>query len=373
MSGRKNPKQATVNLLWARAAGHCELCGRDVTYTLSSGHRGKYGEVAHIEAYSPDGPRFNAEQTEDERNAIDNLMLLCPSCHKDIDEHPGDYSVDFLKSRKLHYEESVKLAVDAVGSAETDVITFAQCIGSNEYTISEKDWRDALIDAGVNAGNAGVINAAKGVPCGYGPDTLRALRGRIDLYLESIHTNPTRRTSVFAFAPQPALIGLGTMLADDGSVDVYQKRRGTDSWSWESEGEQNEFAFDELVSGVSEDCALVVSVSGLIHQDTYAAALPKDVGSIYELRAVSAGPSAIRLKNDWLSFKRAASESLYAIHDQHPEMRRLHIFPAMPISACVAFGMAWNERLIPEIIVYEKDDATFHRALSIGGSDGFAE
>ena len=369
---RKSPRQATVNLLWARAAGHCELCGRDVTYTLSSGRRGKYGEVAHIEAYSPDGPRFNAGQTEDERNAIDNLMLLCPSCHKDIDEHPVDYGVDFLRGCKSHHEESVKSAVDAIGSSETDVITFAQRIGENEYTISDKDWRQALIDAGVNAGDAGKVDASKGVPCGYGPDTLQALRQRIDLYRESIHICPDRRTSVFAIAPQPALIGLGTMLADDGNVDVYQKRRDVDSWSWESNGKQNNYIFSQLMPGVSEDCALVISVSGSIHRDTYSGAFPNHIGSIYELRAARIGPSAIRLKSDWLSFRRAANEAIHAIHDQHPEARRLHVFPAMPTSACVAFGMAWNDRLISEMIVYEKNDATFHRALSIGGPDGFA-
>ena len=83
---RKDPAQATVNLLWALAAGHCELCGSDVTSTLLSGLRGKYGQVAHIEAYSPGGPRYSEVQTEKECNSIDDLMLLCPACHKLIDE-----------------------------------------------------------------------------------------------------------------------------------------------------------------------------------------------------------------------------------------------------------------------------------------------
>lgn len=370
---RKGLKQATVNLLWARAAGHCELCGRDVTYALSSGHRGKYGEVAHIEAYSPDGARFNVRQTDRERNAIDNLMLLCPSCHKDVDEHPEDYSVDFLKSRKCCYEESVRRAVDAIGSTETDVITLAMDIGSKEHVISEKEWKRALVAAGINVGDVGVTDASKGVPYGYGPDALWALRRRIDLYHESIHTDSAKRTSVFAIAPQPILICLGTMLADDGNVDVYQKRRDVEGWSWASDGEPNAFTFAEQESGFSEDCVIVVSVSGLIDRATYSEVLPDGVGAIYELMASRINPSAIRLKKDWHEFRRVASEAFYAIHDQHPEVRRLHVFPAMPVSACVAFGMVWNERLIPEMVVYEKTDAVFHRALSIGGSDVFAE
>ena len=370
---RKDPASATVNLLWALAAGHCELCGSDVTNTLLSGRQGKYGQVAHIEASSPGGPRYNEAQTDDECNSIDNLMLLCPACHKFIDENAFDFGVEFLKGRKRSHEASVKAAVDAIGPVLSDVITLGMRVGGNDFPIAEKEWKRAMVDAGVNIGGARLFDASRDVPKGYGPETLRALERRISTYRELIHGDASRRTSVFALAPQPVLIGLGAMLADDGSIDVYQKRRDTGGWSWASEGMPNSFSFEALTLGGSGECAIVLSVSGPIDCGTYAEAVPNSVETIYELSASRTGPTAILLRKDWYEFKRAAAAALFEIHECHPGIRRLHVLPAMPVSACVAFGMAWNRRLIPELVIYEKCDGVFLRALSIGGPDGFAE
>jgi hypothetical protein len=39
------------------------------------------GEIAHIEAAMPDGPRFRKEMTNEERRAFANLLLLCGVHH----------------------------------------------------------------------------------------------------------------------------------------------------------------------------------------------------------------------------------------------------------------------------------------------------
>ncbi|MBM6816684.1 SAVED domain-containing protein [Olsenella uli] len=373
MSRRTAPTSATVNLLWALSAGHCELCGSDVTNALASGTQGKYGQVAHIEAYSPGGARYSADQTEEERNSIDNLMLLCPACHKLIDDNAPDFGVEFLKDRKQFFEASVKAAVSAIEPACSDVLILGMRIGGKDFQLSEKGWKRALVDAGVNVGDRQPFDASRDVPEGCGPETLRSLRRRIDIYRELIHGDGSRRTSVFAIAPQPVLIGLGTMLADDGNVDVYQKRRDAEGWSWASDGRPNSFSLEAVSSGGSEGCAIVVSVSGPIDRETYADALSDSVETVYELRASRTGPTAIRLRDDWYEFKRTVTSAVFEIHERHPEVRSLHVLPAMPVSACVAFGMAWNERLIPELVIYEKHESVFSRTLSIGGPDGFAD
>lgn len=373
MSRRKSPTPATIDLLWALSAGHCELCGSDVTNALASGKRGKYGQVAHIEAYSPGGARYNASQSEKERNSLDNLMLLCPTCHALVDNNAPDFGVEFLRDRKRFFEASVKAAVSAIGPMRSDVLTLGMRIGGKDFQIAEKDWKRAMVDAGVNVGDTQSFDAARDVPEGCGPETLCSLRRRIEKYRELVHGDGSRRTSVFAIAPQPVLIGLGAMLADDGNVDVYQKRRDTEGWSWASDGTPNSFSFEMLSSGESEDCAIVVSVSGPIGRETYSGAVPSSVETVYELRASRTGPTAIFLRDDWYEFKRAAIAALFKIHEGHPGVRRLHVLPAMPVSACVAFGMAWNERLIPELVIYEKRDSVFSRVLTIGGPNGYGE
>lgn len=62
------------------------------------------GEIAHICAASPDGPRYDPNMTDDERRSIDNLLLLCESCNKLVDNNAEEYPVSELKKWKNNHE-----------------------------------------------------------------------------------------------------------------------------------------------------------------------------------------------------------------------------------------------------------------------------
>ena len=61
-------------------------------------------KIAHIEAASSNGPRFNAYMTDDERRDFDNLILLCDEHHIEIDSHEEEFPTDLLKEWKLLHE-----------------------------------------------------------------------------------------------------------------------------------------------------------------------------------------------------------------------------------------------------------------------------
>jgi len=62
------------------------------------------GEIAHICAASPDGPRYDPNMTDDERRSIDNLLLLCETCNNLVDHNEKDYPVSLLKQWKNNHE-----------------------------------------------------------------------------------------------------------------------------------------------------------------------------------------------------------------------------------------------------------------------------
>ena len=45
------------------------------------------GEMAHIVPWSARGPRGEHRLPDDELNDTDNLILLCPDHHKEVDEN----------------------------------------------------------------------------------------------------------------------------------------------------------------------------------------------------------------------------------------------------------------------------------------------
>lgn len=62
------------------------------------------GEIAHIAAAEEGGKRWVAEMSDDERNANENLMILCPNHHTLIDSDEDTYTIEYLKEKKRVHE-----------------------------------------------------------------------------------------------------------------------------------------------------------------------------------------------------------------------------------------------------------------------------
>jgi hypothetical protein len=104
-----------TKLLWGRAAGICSnpVCREKVTECGDNGGSFLTGEMAHIIAQSTGGPRGNTMAGSD---SYENLILLCPTCHRKIDKSPkGTYTVDMLRDWKVRHEAWV----DSLSEART--------------------------------------------------------------------------------------------------------------------------------------------------------------------------------------------------------------------------------------------------------------
>ncbi len=62
------------------------------------------GEICHIKAQSPKGPRHDPRQTDEQRQDYSNLLLLCVRHHKIVDAEPDIYDVHALVDMKTIHE-----------------------------------------------------------------------------------------------------------------------------------------------------------------------------------------------------------------------------------------------------------------------------
>ncbi|MDD9805423.1 MAG: hypothetical protein OXU44_00490 [Gammaproteobacteria bacterium] len=62
------------------------------------------GQLCHIEAVSPGGPRYNPASKDDQRNEFENLMFLCYPHHREVDADEGAYPVSRLRKIKSEHE-----------------------------------------------------------------------------------------------------------------------------------------------------------------------------------------------------------------------------------------------------------------------------
>lgn len=80
--------EATTRVLWVRSGGRCAVCYRDLLVSGVTWRQVPLGERAHIVGRSTGSksPRGDDPLPVDDRDAADNLMLLCGVCHDDLDD-----------------------------------------------------------------------------------------------------------------------------------------------------------------------------------------------------------------------------------------------------------------------------------------------
>lgn len=104
--------QKSMKILWANAAGRCAF--PDCREKLSFAEAGKsaphtIGEMAHIRGEKPGANRHDPGQSPAERDAYENLILLCPNHHTLIDrpENEEKFPVEMLLDLKREHEAYV--------------------------------------------------------------------------------------------------------------------------------------------------------------------------------------------------------------------------------------------------------------------------
>lgn len=107
---------ATVTQLAKRASYICSnpKCNR---MTIGPGKKEDEsiiaGVASHIQAGSEGGPRYNPNQTSQQRKSINNGLWLCGTCSYMIDKNNGaDYSVPQLEDWKKLHEGIIKDALE---------------------------------------------------------------------------------------------------------------------------------------------------------------------------------------------------------------------------------------------------------------------
>lgn len=98
-------KQSTIKELWGSSENECAYpdCQEEIV-DLDQGM--VIGEMCHIKAQSPGGPRYDSNLDEDEVHEASNLLLLCPTHHTHIDKNPAEYPVEELEEWKENQTES---------------------------------------------------------------------------------------------------------------------------------------------------------------------------------------------------------------------------------------------------------------------------
>lgn len=378
---RANIKEPDKIKLWVRSGGRCAICNKyllDLTYDVS------IGEMAHIIGWSKaeKSPRGGADLPIEDRNIVDNLILLCADHHKIADTKAllEEFTIERLMKHKADHEQRVHHLTGLKLDSESVVLRMLGGIRGATVEVSKEHARNVVfqseqryamfLDSFDKHGIEIDLNSLPD-PENNWEAYWSIGKGIIDKSLlpliQGVEKGQVRHLSVFAMSRIPLLVYLGFKLDDKIPTTLYQKHRGEqETWLWSDQVQQETFEVNQLAKNTTSNVALILSLSGTID----IASLPQEIlqsCNIYELRPVETTPNRniLRNRSSYENFTKTYHHFLSQLEIDHKTCITIHLFPAIPITGAIACGRGLMRDAQPSITVYDLSEAKYIPAITL--------
>jgi len=373
--GRYNTNLETKMIVWVQSAGHCELCGSNLTKDYRAGTRMKWGEVAHILPASPKGPRgtegHDNTTAQERTNDPANLMLLCPNCHDKIDRDADGYPQADLSGLHDAYLTRIRLAATTPdGGRAIPVIVLSQHFA----TTNDIQSRDLLVTMSAEGLTAidDPIRIVFPAPGPRGRDYIywAQIKDKILYELErqlnrrgGLHSD-TPTLAVVGLADIPALILLGQAIGDRSKRLLFSYHREHQLRWADQSATPPQFLFTPPPQG-DGPVALVLSISAQIPHRDVTATLQN--ARIAELTIPE--PSYMMVQNRRVihAFRDALQIRLSQLEAM--TTAPICVFSAIPAACAIEFGALLTTQHQRRYDIFDRDknsDNQFKPALQLG-------
>ncbi|MCW5966022.1 MAG: SAVED domain-containing protein [Bryobacterales bacterium] len=302
------------------------------------------GQKAHIHSFSERGPRGNDGISVGDLNSVANLMLVCHECHRKIDhKHDGGrYPAALLRRMKSEHELRVERTTGIDANKKSHILLFGSNIGDHTSPLQYEQAAAALFPnhypAQVTPLDLSTINASfLDRDEEFWDLEAKSLRRKFTQRVsERIATGDIDHLSVFAIAPQPLLILLGTLLGDIVPADVYQRHREPPTWEWPEHTTPVSLNLHEPTT-VGGPPALVIALSATVARERVTRILGSGA-AIWTITTPAPHNDLIKSRSD-LAQLRSICRSLFdRIKATYGSSETLHLFPACGVSVAVELG-----------------------------------
>ncbi|WP_293906077.1 SAVED domain-containing protein [Sphingobacterium sp. UBA5670] len=364
--------QAVKFILWGKSAGRCQYRGCNTSLFEDALTKGEFNQsyIAHIVADEPGGPRGHLTRSAELKQDINNLMLLCDTHHRlidkiDVEGHPESLLIEMKKE----HEKRIATCADISHDMQSHIVTYKANVGAHTPMLTYESVRESLLPTHYPAQPAAIDLGLSNSP----------QRDRNDIFWQTetdnletqfneqlrpkLRKNEIKHLSLFAFAPMPLLIKLGTMLNDIQHIDVHQPVRDPKSWNLSNHGEDCEYIVAHPEKPSCPKVALNISLSATITNDRITSVMGEDC-SIYTLTIGEPFNDYLKNKSQLASFSVAVRKLLNEIKSKYGSGMELNIFPAMPIATAIEFGRVWMPKADMPLIIFDENTG-FKKAIEI--------
>ena len=370
----KTPVRVAV---WARAAGCCMMCSTSLLGSRSVYlHSVLLGELAHNvgATATPGSPRGLSQDIAD-REAEENLLLLCHACHRLVDneDHAPYFTTERLRAIKREHEERVWVAATSGGMRRTVAVRVGGLVRGVTALASQRQTADALLADGYLGladsrwqGDFRCEIAGDPSRSSYWLAAQEEIAHTLRLVEQAVATGDVEHLSIFAIAPIPLLVYLGSRLDDKTDTRLYQKHRdGEQGWRWDEAAPIHDFTTSVIGASSGTEVVLAASITAEVQKANLPAALR---GLPYfEIRPEGDrfGPSLFLHPETLRNFADRWRTLLAAVEAACPGATRWHLVAATPVTAAVEMGRSFMREAQPLVEVYQRQDNTYTAVLQV--------
>jgi 5-methylcytosine-specific restriction endonuclease McrA len=379
-------KPGVRQALWSKTAGRCTLCNRRVlgdgrTFVHSVGA----AEMAHIQgatatAGSPRGLDGQACPGDDssalgsaDLESEENLLLCCHDCHRIIDDadHVALFTVEKLRELKAAHEHRIERVTSHGLLTRTAVLRLGSSVRQSPSRASQHEVAEALFARNY----LGLVESqwSGDFTCWLDGDETDptywlAAQTKIDRALrvidQAVEQGDVSHISVFAIAPVPVLVMLGSRLDDKVEAQLWEKQRGA-GWGWRNDEAPVDFVFSSerhaahVLSADGEaahvtDVVLVCSVTAEVNPDRFPAALETVPRLVLRPDGLSPSPMLLGNEKTLSNYGSAFRDMLAEAERLYPRAERWHLVAAVPTTVAVESGRAFMREVQPPVHLYQR-------------------
>ena len=350
--GKRNYDIHDVIALLVASGGRCHICNKDIMNDWRSHEKIKTAELAHIKAFSDNGPRADKSLSISARNANENLLVLCPTCHdkkkKKIAE--GIYTVEWLLAKKEKKIRQIHNILEKLNDEECLIIKYSGVIETQNSSFSDESIVQMCFSNGFFS-NEEIISLSEDSNCEDIAQSIRQIDDKFTVRVQRLFDKQIEKTiCLFARAPQPLLMYLGHKFNDKHKVEIFTSHRNL-QWKYNDTSNMNSFTLVEPMKRGGK-VALVLEVTAMISDNRIYAVLGDDV-EIWRIRATDIGVDKIGNQAELKAFYGICVDAIDKIGLLKEKNVEINVFSAVCNSLAITFGRAIFAKSHNNINIYD--------------------
>lgn len=186
---------------------------------------------------------------------------------------------------------------------------------------------------------------------------IKTVKNKLMPYLQ---TSKVQHISLFALAPMPLLVRLGTLLNEKFSVEAYQKHRNPDNWNRLSEVTDNYIIHQP--NDISKQPVLVFSLSDNIINRIKA--LYDGNASIWEVTVPNPNMDMMRTLEQQVRFRELVRNLLNEI-THASDFKEINIHMAVPVTCAIELGRVWMPKAHYSLRLFDYSNGIENETITI--------